>query len=380
MIKEIIFDLYSNWQNILIGLFIFSCIIQLFYYLFFFSRILFYKGSNKCNPVIPVSILICAKNEGISLKKNLPKILAQNYPEFEVIVVNDCSVDDTEEILMALKREYHNLKYTTIEQDKKFIHGKKLALTVGIKAAKNELLLLTDADCFPKSKNWLYQMQQNFDDKTDIVLGYGGYLSKKGLLNKMIRFDTVFIAIQYLSYALAGFPYMGVGRNLAYRKKLFFKNKGFAGHAHILSGDDDLFINKISTKTNTKIEIHPESYTLSEPKEKFTEWVEQKKRHLTTGIYYKRKYKLLIGSEIISRFFFYLSFLILMILKINFEQILFVFILRMIIQGVIIKKLMNKFYEKGFFLFTYIFDIILPIINLYLLFSNYFFSKRNKWT
>ena len=250
---------------VLVGILLFSALIQILYYIFIYGKLFFYKRKIPRVSKKPVSVIICAKNEEENLKKFLPGILAQDYPEYEVIVVNDCSTDGTALLLAEFKEKYPHLYYTTIEPDRKFMHGKKLAISIGIKAAKSEWLLFTDADCQPVSKSWISRMQENFSDKRQIVLGYGGYFKRKTLLNLIIRYDTAFIAATYFSYALAGIPYMGVGRNLAYRKSLFFEKKGFGSHKKLLSGDDDLFVNKHGRKKNIRIEISRDSHTLSEP-------------------------------------------------------------------------------------------------------------------
>ncbi|MBE9467712.1 MAG: glycosyltransferase [Bacteroidetes bacterium] len=369
----------NNFEKIILALFGLSLLIQLIYYFFVYSRILFYKQKETSESNEPVSVIICARNEVENLKKHLPLILAQDYFDYEVIVVNDCSSDKSEETLAVLQKKYSRLKISTINEDKKFYHGKKLALTIGIKAAKNELLLLIDADCYPVDKNWINSMQKNFTDKTEIVLGYGGYVNKKGFVNKLIRFDTFFIALQYFGLAIAGKPYMGVGRNLAYRKSTFFKNKGFAGHNHILSGDDDLFINDVANKNNIKIEIDKTSYTRSLPKTNLHEWFTQKRRHLTTAKYYKTKSKFYLCIEILSREIFYLSFIFLLISKFDYRVLLISFLVRSLVQLIIIKKGMNRLQEKGFLFSTLLLDILLPIFNFHLIVSSYFLIKQNKW-
>ena len=167
------------------------------------------------------------------------------------------------------------------------IPGKKFPLSIGIKTAKYEIVLLTDADCVPASELWIEKMQETYDDDTEIVLGYGAFHKKKGLLNKLIRWETFHTALQYFSYTLAGKPYMGVGRNLSYKKTVFFRHKGFSAHNNILSGDDDLFINNAATKKNTKINIDKDAFTLSEPVKSWGQWVKQKTRHYSTGKHYK---------------------------------------------------------------------------------------------
>lgn len=358
-----------------------SYLIQLLYYLLFYLRIAIYRKKETAKKQEPVSIVICARNEADNLKKFLPDILTQDYPNYEVIVVNDCSSDESELLLNEFSAQYKHLYVTNIREDSKFEHGKKLALTIGIKAAKNEWLLLTDADCMVSSKNWLSAMQSNFTEKTKIVLGYGRYIKNPDEIfgvNKFIRYDTFFIAQQYLSFALVGVPYMGVGRNLAYRKSLFFDNKGFASHIDIVSGDDDLFINQHATKSITQIEIHPDSHTSSEPKNTFAEWFAQKKRHFTTSGRYKFIHKILLSLEITSRILLYLSFVILIFNKPFLVCILGAFGLRLVYVTVIFYFSMRRLKEADLLPYWLIFDIVLPFINTGIYMSNYF-AKNRKW-
>jgi glycosyltransferase involved in cell wall biosynthesis len=300
-------------QNSLIAVAIFSLIIVVGYSIYFFSKLTFYKSKESLFNK-PISIIICAKNEAENLRNFLPKVLGQDFPEFEVIVVNDQSSDGTAVLLRELEKQYPNLVVVTIDEHIKHWPGKKFALTLGIKTAKYEHLLLTDADCLPSSSNWAKQMSSNFNT-SDIVLGFGGYEKRKGLLNKIIRFDTFNVAQQYLSYALAKQTYMGVGRNMAYKKSLFFDNKGFAKHLHIPSGDDDLFIQEVATDNNVSIEIATDSHTTSSVIEKWGEWVYQKRRHITTAPLYKIKFKALLAFYPYAQFCFWTAIILLFIFK-----------------------------------------------------------------
>lgn len=368
---------YINF--IVLGIFGLSLLVQLYYYLGIYFRFTFHKNKLKKIPAEPVSVIICARNEAANLDKYLPSILNQDYPDYEVIVVNDCSTDDTDEIIGKYLKKYPRLRTTTINQDRKFTHGKKLAVTVGVKAAKHELLVFTDADCEVVSRDWLKLMQRHFNNKTSIVLGYGGFFHKKSLLNNYIRYDALTIAIQYFSYAIAGFPYMGVGRNMAYRKSLFFKNKGFANHYHLLSGDDDLFVNETADKTNTAVEYSIESHTRCEAKNSFISWIEQKKRHVSTAKYYRKKHKRLLGLEMLSRVIYYASFVYLAISSVFLIYVLPAFALRMIIQLLLTKISMRRLNEKYLLLTSLFFDIFSLFINLIIFISYRFRRKKNKW-
>ncbi|MBA2744834.1 MAG: glycosyltransferase, partial [Flavisolibacter sp.] len=272
-----------SWGAVIFYALVAVTLVQLFYYLYFFRRVAFYKERTKDqSQQHPVSVVICARDEDENLARNLPGVLVQEYPTTnEVIVVNDNSVDDSKYILAELKKTFKKLHIVDLTQEAKMIAGKKFPLSVGIKEAKHEIVLLTDADCVPASEKWMFKMQDAFVNGVEVALGYGAYSKKPGLLNKVIRFETFHTALQFFGYALAGQPYMGVGRNLAYKKDLFFRNKGFSSINHIPSGDDDLFINKVSNKKNTVVVLDKDAFTVSKPKELWKDWIRQKHRHYT---------------------------------------------------------------------------------------------------
>lgn len=260
----------------------------------------------------PVSVIICAKNEAENLKQFLPLILTQDYPQhlYEVIVVNDQSTDDTATLLQQLAVLYSHLQVVTIAQDAdKHLPGKKYALAKGIEHAQHEQLLLTDADCSPASYKWLQEMTAS---KKPITLGYGAYEQLPGLLNRFIRWETVHTCMQYISYAQAGIPYMGVGRNMAYHKLLFTswqQNSAFMNrYAALPSGDDDLLISKAANKHNTAICLQPTAHTISKAKNTWKTWWTQKTRHSSTGKYYPAKAKYLLGSYALSHTLYWLLF------------------------------------------------------------------------
>jgi hypothetical protein len=221
------------------------------------------------------------------------------------VVVNDCSWDGSQAWLEELQRSQPRLKISQIIEQEKYPTGKKFAVTMGIKAAKHELLLFTDADCEPASDQWIRNMHSRFTPGKDIVLGFSPYRKTKGFLNQFIRFETLITAQFYFSMALRNNPFMGVGRNLAYRKDLFFKHKGFASHQHIMSGDDDLFINQAATTTNVAIEFDSASFVNTEAKTTFDSWSNQKSRHMTTGKYYKTEHKRVLGTYYLAIMLYY---------------------------------------------------------------------------
>lgn len=364
-----------NGWNWIFLLFCLVAGVQLFYQLWFFMRLAFYRKPAKARSIQhPVSIVICARDEAQNLSEHLPSICTQDYKTtYEVVAVDDNSFDDSKYVLEQLSKTYRQLRPIALKQEARLIQGKKFPLSVGIKEAKYEVLLLTDADCKPASEHWVERMQDGYHhDGIEVVLGYGGYEKKPGLLNKLIRYETYLSALQYLSYALAGLPYMGVGRNLSYKKGLFFHHKGFAMHNQIPGGDDDLFINRVATKKNTAIVIDPEAFTYSEPKTSWSSWRRQKIRHYSTSRYYKQSHRVLLSAYATSHILFY-PLLILSILLYHSWIPLTIFGFRLLLQGIIAFRTMRKLRENDLFW-------IFPLLDIwqwfyYLLFADGLFRK-----
>ncbi len=367
LLNQIVFIVFSSAIGIL-----------LVYYWLIFSRLAFAKSNSQSIPVEGVSVVVCSKNEILNLKKNLPLLFEQDHPLFEVVVVNDESDDDTHFYLLDLQKEHTNLKIVNIKNSVHFFKGKKFSLSIGIKSATYDIILLIDADCFPVSNQWIRNIQQHFSGKTEIVLGYGAYEKRKGLLNKLIRFDTLHIAMQYLSFAKSGIPYMGVGRNLAYRKSLFYRNKGFITHYKIASGDDDLFVNQVANANNTKIEIGHNSSTLSAPKTTFTEWYYQKKRHLSTSVHYKFIHQVLLALYPFSVVISYLALIWLILVDYNFIWIISLISIRILSMVLIFYFSMRKLNEKMFPFLVPFYEIMFIKLNTFFYLSS-LVIKSNKW-
>jgi len=357
-----------------------SAIVQFIFLWIIFLRFAFFtkKAKANANNQEAVSIIIVAKNEYRNLKNNLPKILKQDYPNFEVILVDHASEDDTEYLIREFMQDYSNLKYVVVQDNINFFSGKKFPLSVGIKSAQYDILLLTDADCYPGSEHWIAEMQSQFINKKEIVLGYGAYEERKGLLNKLIRYDTLRVGIMYLSLAKWGIPYMGVGRNLAYRKTLFFKENGFQSHLNIPSGDDDLFINSVANSKNTTIAVGKNCRSISVPKTHFSDWYFQKKRHLTTGKHYKTGHLFILGLWDFSTLIFFISSILLLSFQFQWITVASLLMLRIISQLVLTKKSMLLLGEKKLLLFSPILELFIIIANPVISVLNIFVNKR-KW-
>ena len=359
--------------------FIAIVVIQVFYYLGIFGKFAFAKPQDITSKKLPVSVIVCAKNEEENVKKFIPLLAEQDYPDFEIVLIDDASSDETLEVFEQFEQQYTNIRLVKVQNNEAFWGNKKYALTLGIKASKKEYLLFTDADCYPTSKNWITAMTSQFTMNKTIVLGYGGYEKvERSLLNKIIRFETVLTAVQYFSWAKLGLPYMGVGRNLAYKRDEFFNVNGFIEHIQIRSGDDDLFINQAANKNNTTISYTPESFTYSKPKETYREWFTQKRRHISTAEHYKFFDKMQLGLFFISQLFFFILVILLLAFQFQWIAVLAILATRYTVAWTVIGFSAGKLKENDIKVWFPIVEIMLIFTQINIFITN-IFSKPVYW-
>lgn len=358
----------------------FSVLVLLFYYFVFFSRLAFRSVKPAVEKTIlpSVSLVIAACNEYLNLEENIPLWCNQNYPDYEVIIVDDNSSDESWELLCDMKLRYPRLKPVQLESNVHFFKGKKFPLSVGITSAKNEWLLMTDADCAPASGEWMRQMMLSATSNSNMVLGVGKYYRKRRLLNWIIRYDTFHIALQYLSAALSGFPYMGVGRNLSYKRELFVRTGGFTSHYNIQSGDDDLFVNAHASKLTTNVCVQPAAFTFSRSKSSFRKYFYQKKRHLTTGKYYRAGHKFFLGFYHFNIMLFWLMAPLIICLQYNILIAAAFILLKIIGQWVVFGFAAGKLKERKLLLISPLMEVFFAFFNPIVHFSN-IIRKPDKW-
>jgi len=358
---------------LLAGIVVFNCA-----FLILFSKFVSHIPKVQQNEEIPpISMIVCAKNEADQIKEHISYWLDQDHPQYEIILINDASSDTTLEIMESYASKYPQIKIVDVENNEAFWGNKKYALTLGIKKAMHQHMIFTDADCKPASRSWLRMIASRFSKEKEIVLGFGSYQKRSGLLNKIIRYETVITAVQYLSYALAGIPYMGVGRNLGYTQKVFYDNRGFMLHMDIRSGDDDLFINQASDNMNTTICIDKDSFTLSTPKTSWRQWFNQKRRHITTAKHYKFNHKFLLASFYCSNLLFWVVAVASLILM-DWKIPLFLVLFRIFWYWILFGKAFIKLDQKDLIYFFPILEIFLLLLQLSIFISNSS-SKPVEW-
>ncbi len=364
-------------------------VIQAVYYLALYNRVNLHnravrKGEVRFSDELPpVSVLICAHNETENLRRSLPAMLAQDYPQFELIVINDGAKNENEAYLSQLEEQHTNLYHSFVPDSSRYISRKKLAITLGVRAARYDWLVLTEGDCLPQSDQWLRLLARNFTAHTEIVLGYSGYERGDGWLQRQADFDNLFTSLRYLGFALAGSPYMGIGRNMAYRKSLFFRQKGFSAHLNLRRGDDDLFINQAATSENTRVETDPASTVRLLPLAHPRDWREEKIGYTSTTPFYKGVQRWLNGWETTTRLLFYVAWMVLVVTGILHAHWLvagigfLLFVVRFVLQAVVINRAAKNLDEKrSYGLMLPVFDFLQPVQSLGWKLRYHFRDKR----
>lgn len=368
--------------TIILSIYLLATGINLFFWVFLFSRVAFHRDQKMHvtaarSPL--VSLVICFRNEAENIRKNLHRFLNQTYRSYEIVLVNDNSTDDTAICLKQFQESNPYFRIKIIHNYHKKYPGKKEALQLGIEAAGGEWILVTDADCRPADEKWIENMVARLkDERTELILGYSPYQRERGLLNKFIRFEAIYTATQYLSFAMAGVPYMGVGRNLMFRKSAFKRVSGFQRHLAIASGDDDLLVNEMATAQNTVVCLDEKTFVYSDSKKTWKDYYTQKARHFTTGRFYRWQHQFLLGALSASHLIHYTGGILLACMKVSTIFVFLSFVLRIsvvtVLLGLIAKKLRDGSLWKWIPLLDFAF------VFYYLIFSpTLIIGKNVKW-
>ena len=375
---------YNRLSFYILAIFILALVVQLCIHWIRFSRLAFFKRHpllKQDDELEPVSIVVCARDAYERLVELIPVLLSQDYPNFEVVVVNDCSDDETEEYLKDLERRESRIKPVQLRQHLNFFNGKKFPLSMGIKSASYDLMVLTDADCMPTDSQWLRSVASCYGEATEVVVGYCRYRRTGGLLNVLMRFDALQEGLMYLSATLAGKPYMGVGRNLSYRQRLFFENKGFTSHYTMAAGDDDVFVDQVATKRNARAHIDAEHTVECTATGSAATWLRERSQRYSTISMHKSGARAFAATHYWSQFLFYACFIALFFLPpafsfqtetpyavYYFPVLAGLFLLRYVTQLFIYRGASRRLGEHGLLpgliLWDFIFAFLTPMLRI----------------
>ncbi len=371
------FNTVGFYFAIILGIII---LFQILYYFIVYGRVAFFKDNklttdDKQKYIPSVSVVMCVKDDAYNLEKKLPIILEQEYPNFEVVVVNDASKDETEYVLRVLQEIYPNLNVVNLYNNVNGFLGKKYPLSLGIKSAKNEIILLTESDTMPLNYNWITTMVKGFKQKKDIVLGFTNFEQKPTFLNTLMHYENLTSAMNYLGNAMLNNPFMGQGRNMAYKREFFFETGGFISQYNISVGEDDLFINKNANSKNTSVIINKESINLASPKEKREEWVIQKKKHFKSMYHFKLKDKIISTLMPFATLLIYVLVALSIVFQFPWQYAILPLVLKYTFQIIVYYKSSKTLATKQVAFLSPLLEVLFLFINTTIRFFTLFTKK-----
>lgn len=352
-------------------------LVQLIYFWLLFVRLAFYKKTFEETEEKPVSVVIIANNQYRDVNENLAAFLEQAHRKYEVVLVVDNSEDGTMELAEEFTAKYPHLRIVELTQSLNWFSGRKFPLSLGIKSAYSDLILLTDITCRPANDHWITQMTSAMQPGREIVLGYSSWRTTSKI-NKWLRFTAFYDALLYLSAALSGIAFKGIGRNLSYTRELFYRNKGFSAHYTIIAGDDELFVNKTATRKNVSAQLSAASRIDQVRPVTFRQWLQSERARLRIRHYFKPGHRLLIETYNVSLFLFYAILTALVILKAPWISVAAIFALRLISQLILFGLIQKRLHEKNLLLLTPFFEILLLLIDFFIR-LRLLFSPKRKW-
>ncbi|MDQ1771381.1 glycosyltransferase [Labilibaculum sp. A4] len=366
---------FNQWA-ILIVLLVAFCV-QMLYQLRYIQLFKKEKKTNHNIKTEPVSIVICVKNEGCYLQENLSLFLEQEYPDFELILVNDGSEDETETIIKEFQKRYPHLRSTKIPLDDKFQHNKKLALSIGIKAAKNEKIIFTNIHSKPSSSKWLQEFVNSWDK--GVHIGYANFENKKGFFYNFLKFDLLSKNIKSAGFASSGNAHSGNGDNLGYKKSDFFANKGFVKHSHFEAGYDHLMVFQLAKLSGASVCLQPEAKINLSSICAFDQWIRINRHYYKCRKYLPFKIRLLTDLEPISKMIFYSISIYALLFTHLYFFVAIIYLTKIILIGTLFKISTRHLKEENLFLSSYLYEIFVLFSKIYFLSTNFILSKSNQW-
>lgn len=373
--------LTNTYTLILLALLLLSFVALSLYYGLFWFRVGRFKrdvvskqpSANGQQP--SVSVVMVVHNEAEFLKSSLPYLLEQDYPDYEIVIVDYTSTDDTRYVLRVCSENYPNLKPILFPHDVNMFQGKKYPLSIGIKSATKDVILLTEAESVPRSFDWVSQMMKGYCGDTQIVMGCNIVKSNGTLLGAFQQYENMTYNASYIGAMAMGNPFTATGRNLSFRRDFFFKQGGFISHYSIPDGADDLFVNANANSRNSSVVLSSDAFVVSEPRSSFRLWHQDRSHRLYTRRYYGLKDKLMLAFYPLSQFVFLASLVLLLVFQLFPWQLLVaLLVVKLIWQIVSALPLAKRFEIKKIQFFA-------PLFEFYFLFANTFmttFALRRK--
>jgi len=360
-------------EDIILLLFLLSLLIILFYYFRYFIRINYLQIHKPKKTDTKASVIIAVRNAANHIEQTIQSILEQNHANFELIIIDDNSTDDTAKCIQKIKDE--RISYHKLEEH----YGKKRAIEIGIKKSTTKLLLFIDADCIAESRNWLGSMVSSFTNKKRIILAYSRFRPiKYSFLNKIQRFECLLNGIQYLSFAASGYPYMGVGRNLAYHKEVYEKANAFQKHSDVIGGDDDLIINEMGNSDNVAVLMEPSTHTISDAEVSWRSYYYQKRRQLQAGSKYKSTDKIRLAIYGAANVIFYFTYFCLLFGNDNQATILSIFVIKQLMQMLLFDSIMKRLKDRDLLIWLFPLESIYYAIITFIGISTWIW-KIDRW-
>ena len=286
---------YSFWLVVPAAVFAVAWLIQIILHLVVWQGALRQAGRQAKTPHLSqgeqpgVSVLVYSHNQAEALARNLPVLLNQNYPKYEVIVLDDNSRDNTQDVLTMMDQRSDILMHTKIDEKTRAMSHRKLAVLLGTKSAHYDLILMTHAECMPASTDWIGGLVSHFANPgVEVVLGPVVYERRTGFLSSFCQFDLFQRLLLMFGIALSMKAYAGWGQNLAFRKSTFYANRsqGFQRHLKMQPGEDDLFVADVARYGNVAVDFRPQTVMTDQSKPLFINWsIDRLNRGFTSRLY-----------------------------------------------------------------------------------------------
>lgn len=343
-------------------------LVQVIIYLFVYGRLRNYPNPSKGIDVSQtgISVIIPLYDSDVTfMNERLPIFLSQTHKLYQVVVVDVTGDPEIAEQLNLMKLGWgEKLSSTRIHADKTLRISTKMALNVGIKAARYDNVVFSLPECSPRSERWAEMMARGFAGGHDVVLGYASIVPERGLASKLIRCANMALSTRWLSFAVRHKAYRGTLCNLGITKKMYFGARGF-NYLNLNMGEDDLFVMALANRHNTVATMGGSATINQKTWGGLSWWLPRRVKLSYPYRFYPKRVKWGTGLELWSRaLFFVVAIMVAAMLP---------FAAKMVAVGVIMARYLlvlwqmkcvaRRLSERGFLSVYWIYDLVAPVVE-----------------
>ena len=377
--KLINFQILTITEMVLLAAYAGVFIIQMYFLLGVYLKLAWHKKENFNPAPHQVTIMLSLRNEEERIREMMTKFTELPFEDYQVMVINEVSEDNTLEILNVLAETNPRIKVTSLSQETRFME--KQAINIGLKGAQSPWIVQLPPTTGSISQEWLTKLTGLLDKDTDAVIGYTNVERNKGFRNLLCRMERFHQFMLSGSWILAGMPFVFSENNVLFNKSMYFDTLGFRQKLNRNFANLELIFNENFKPNRIKVSTHADLSVREQVEDDRGDHLKLIKKavQIRKTLNWSKKFTLFL-DDFTKIALTGLTISLLIILTEYWITFTFMLVIYYILLLIIVIKLLNRLKERKIFVSSFAYILIKPIINWWFFWSTYLIHRRNRWS